>query len=297
MVRIAIICFLAAFACATVSAGQLRVMTYNIWVGFNNKQNLTDTAKWISEQNVDVLALQELRGISLEKLKSAAKTWGHPYAAIYNRKGGYPQGLTSKTPIENVVQFEPDDPRNLRGTLHAQTSGIHFFVVHFDPHNYLKRQIEADTVASRVRPLINADETVIVLGDFNAHAPADLNQLLKQAPLLEKWKRKETEKRGFRIFEESGIPDTSVLANLLGTGLTDHAEMPMGTFPTRILAPSEPLPVHAQKLERIDFILSHLGEPWTAAAINFPRDSILDTLSDHYPVIMELHGKSDNPSD
>lgn len=290
MSRIAIVFFMTAFSFVTASAETLRVMTYNTWIGFNKKQSLTETAEWISEQKVDVLALQELNGISLDKLKSTARTWGHSHAVIYNRKGGYPLGLTSKSPIENVVQFEPDDPRNLRGALYAQTSGVHFFVVHFDPHNYLKRQIESNAVAARVQPLINADETVIVLGDFNAHAPADLDQLLKQAPLLETWKTKETEKRGFHIFEESGIPDTSVLTNLLGTGLTDPAEMPMGTFPTRILAPSEPLPVHAQKLERIDFILSHLGEQWTAAATNFPRDSILDTLSDHYPVIMELHG-------
>ncbi len=290
------ICFLFGITCATVSAEPLRIMTYNVWVGFNKKQNLTDTAQWIAKQNVDVLALQELKGVSLEKLKSAAETWGHPYAVIYNRKGGYPQGLTSKKPIENIVQFEPDDPRNLRGTLYAQSAGIHFFVVHFDPQNYLKRQIEAAAVADRVRPLIEADKTVVVLGDFNAHAPADLSQLLKQSPLLKKWETKEKENRGFRIFDKSGAPDTSVLSKLLGIGLSDPAAMPLGTFPTRILSPNEPFADHTQKLHRIDYILTHLNAPWATATVSFPRDPILDILSDHYPVILDLNGESDEPA-
>ena len=72
--------------------------------------------------------------------------------------------------------------------------------------------------------------------------------------------------------------------------------MPLGTFPTRILSPNEPFADHTQKLHRIDYILTHLNAPWATATVSFPRDPILDILSDHYPVILDLNGESDEPA-
>ena len=82
------------------SAQSTKVMTYNVWMGFNKKQNLEVGADWIAAQNTDVLALQELKGFNQERLEQAARKWGHQYSVIFDRQGGFPQGLTAKTPIQ-----------------------------------------------------------------------------------------------------------------------------------------------------------------------------------------------------
>jgi len=78
-------------------------------------------------------------------------------AVIFARKGGFPQGLTSKTPIKKIKQIQPENK----------------------------------AVADRVKPLVDAGEKVVVLGDFNAHAIADNEFLSSQIALLDKWRAKE----------------------------------------------------------------------------------------------------------
>ena len=278
---------LAWFAAGAVFAQPLKVMTYNVWLGFNKKQHLEAGAEWIASQNVDVLALQELKGFNQERLEEAAKKWGHHHAVIFERKGGFPQGLTSKTPIKKIEQIQPENNPKLRGTLHCKTAGIHFFVVHFDPRNYLNRQKEVAAVAERVKPLVDAGEKVVVLGDFNAHSPADKAVMDTKLQLLEKWRAKEKEGARYRSFAENGELDYSVVRSLLNAGLVDPAKEPKGTFPTRLLAPEDSAEEHAAKLHRIDFILMDKSFA-KGSVLSFPRAEVLNEISDHYPVIMEL---------
>lgn len=83
------------------SQTNLKVMTYNIWNGFDwgkdtiRKENWI---KWIHDKNPDVLALQELCGYNEDKLKDDAVRWGHNYVKIL-KSDGYPVALTSKRPI------------------------------------------------------------------------------------------------------------------------------------------------------------------------------------------------------
>jgi len=270
----------------SISAEPLKVMTYNVWLGFNKKKNLDAGAAWIASQNTDVLALQELKGFDQGRLESAAKTWGHEHAVIFNRKGGFPQGLTSKTPIEKIEQIQPENNSKLRGTLHCKTAGIHFFVVHFDPRNYLRRQKESAAVAERIKPLVEAGEKVVVLGDFNAHAAADRPVLEKQTALMGKWCAKEKESKDFKAFNEAGKLDCSVLQVFFDVGLLDLSEASLPTFPTRLLFPDMPKAEFEGLGQRIDFIL--VSPSLADGKIRYPRDPDLDTISDHYPVILEV---------
>lgn len=264
----------------------VKVMTYNVWLGFNKKQNLAMGTEWIASQDVDVLALQELKGFDVERLEGAAKSWGHDYAVIFDRKGGFPQGLTSKTPIQKIEQILPEDNPKLRGTLHCKTAGIHFFVVHFDPRNYLNRQKEAEAVAVRVKPLIDAGEKVVVLGDFNAHSRADKHVIEAKVNLLEKWREKEKEGARYRSFDENGELDYTVIQTLFDAGLIDPAVGPKATFPTRLLFRETPDAEFVELQQRIDFIL--VSGAFGEAKIHYPRDPALDRISDHYPVIMSV---------
>ena len=113
------ISLIVLFSSSSLVAEPLQVMTFNVWLGFNKKQTLPKGIEWIAAQNINVLALQELKGFSQERLANAAKQWGHEYAMIFDRKGGFPQGLTSKTPIETFAQIQPEGSPSLRGTLHG----------------------------------------------------------------------------------------------------------------------------------------------------------------------------------
>jgi endonuclease/exonuclease/phosphatase family metal-dependent hydrolase len=207
---------------------------------------------------------------------------------MFKRPGGWPQGLTSGYPIEYVEEVVPEVGKGLRGTLYCQTAGIHFFVVHFDPHNFHKRQVEAKAVVERIAPLLKAGKAVIVLGDFNAHSAVDAEGLEKQTELLERWRIKEREKPGYHAFDNNGEVDYSVMQMFLEAGLVDPAENPPGTFPTRILSPDDDEEGHAAKVHRIDFILVDPGTARRVVKMSFPRDAALDTISDHYPVLLEL---------
>ncbi|VGO16286.1 hypothetical protein PDESU_04877 [Pontiella desulfatans] len=275
---------LAGLLVSAVVAEPLKVMTYNVWLGFNKKQHLEAGAEWIAAQHVDVLALQELKGFNQERLETAAKSWGHCYAMIFDRQGGFPQGLTSKTPIEKVEQIQPENNPKLRGTLHCKTAGMHFFVVHFDPRNYLRRQKEARAVVERVAPLVEAGEKVVVLGDFNAHALSDKSQLAKQAGLLEKWLAKEG--GSHRAFDDAGNLDFSVVQLFLDAGLVDLSVNPPATFPTRLHFPDMSAEEFEGLGQRIDYIFT--SSALAGGSIIYPRAAVLDTISDHYPLLLEL---------
>ena len=275
---------IALFMAGSALAEPLRVMTYNVWLGFGKKKTIDAGIKWIASQNCAVIALQELKGFNQKRLKIVAQKWGHNYAVIFDRKGGFPQGLTSKTPIEKIEQIQPENNPKLRGTLHCKTAGIHFFIVHFDPHNYLHRRKEASAVAKRVIPLVKTGEKVIVLGDFNAHSIADKEFLASQTVLLEKLRAKEDSRH--RAFDENGNLDFSTVQTLLDAGLTDPSTHSLPTFPTRLLFQETDPAEFSCLQERIDFIL--VSPPLAGGIILYPRDEVLNTISDHYPVIFEL---------
>lgn len=79
----------------------LRIMTYNIWNGFDwGKDSIRkeSTIEWIKSQKPDVLALQELCNYTEEKLKEDALKWGHQHVQLLKTEG-YPTALTSNRPI------------------------------------------------------------------------------------------------------------------------------------------------------------------------------------------------------
>ena len=82
--------------------GQLKVMTYNIWNGYDWGKDETRRAEvtgWIKRQDPDIVALQELCEYTSGKLEKDASFWGHPYSELL-KTTGYSVGITSRYPIE-----------------------------------------------------------------------------------------------------------------------------------------------------------------------------------------------------
>lgn len=242
--------------------GEFKVLNWNVYYGFDGKKTLPKASEWLKQQAPDVLALQELNGITEKQLEAYSKQWGHSYAAT-NKEKGFPMGLTSSKPIE-VIERAAEGYHH--GFLHCKTHGIHFFVVHLWP----TKPADLDRILAKVDVLIKKQERVIVLGDFNAQSKNDI------ASIKQRYKRK--------------LPSFNYTNETEATGLIDivHKHDPKAnvSYPSPIVIPKWLKSLDEVKARhcRIDFIFAskNLAKQSTSATIHI--DKVVDTISDHYPL-------------
>ncbi|MFT4567719.1 MAG: hypothetical protein ACI9FN_002686, partial [Saprospiraceae bacterium] len=125
-----------------VNGDNLKVVTYNIWNGFDWGRDFERRSKvqiWMAQQKPDIVALQELCAYSDEKLNEDAKAWGHHHSALL-KTTGYSVGLTSKYPI--IIKEKIFEGMH-HGALHCMSNGIDYLVVHLHPGSVKVRQEEA----------------------------------------------------------------------------------------------------------------------------------------------------------
>lgn len=245
----------------------LKIINWNVLYGFNHGQSVSDGTRWLQEQQPDIAAFQELNGISEAQLKEIAQNWEHSFA-VTHKESGFPVGLTSKFPItvheRKVEGFH-------HGYLHAETAGIHFFVVHFWPGKYQ----EANVILHQANALLKDDgERVIVLGDFNGSSRRDEDFLIKNATLRER-DYIYTDK-----LEAAGFIDI----------IAKHDPEAKISCPSPITIPrwSKDLDELKQRQYRIDFIFADpaLAKRSISGTIHLSPE--LDRISDHYPVVMDI---------
>lgn len=271
----------------------LKVMTYNIWNGFDwgkdtiRKENWI---RWIQDKNPDVLALQELCGYNEEKLKVDAAKWGHQYVKILKTQG-YPVGITSKKPItvkERVIETL------WHGLLHCETYGIDFFVVHLSPADCDFRLKEANIITDRVRN--NKIDQFIILGDFNAHSAFDGEWLKYNKSLLSKYSKKKPDSKYSNL--RLGEFDYSVISDFMSLPAIDICAKFVDinnryTFPTPVLIGTwQTANEVKQNKERIDYILTSPIISKSCTKVKIYHDEDTDTFSDHYPVMAEFNFKT-----
>lgn len=275
-------CSLFLALASTAPAVPLRILTYNVFYGFNHGKSPEVAAGWIATQKPDVVALQELNRYTQASLEETAKKWGHNHTVILKEKG-FPVGLTANSPIE-IIGKQLDGMWH--GYLHCKLRGTHLFVVHLSPSKHDFRMAEAKLLCAKIKPLLEAGESVIVLGDFNCSSPLDRGWL-EARPKDNDSLDEETAQRRAR----NADPAYAVMSQFLGLGLADlvHAKQPAeelerGTFATRLLPNYKTSEQRKHKTWRIDFLLadSALAKRCTSARI--PRDMETDLISDHYPV-------------
>ena len=244
----------------------LKIVNWNVLYGFNHKKSIKQGAKWIKKQAADVVALQELNGHTQAELEEVAAEWGHDHAAIL-KKGGFPVGLTSSQPIE-VIDLRVKGFHH--GYLHCKTHGIHFFVVHFWPGKYW----EADWILDKAAPLVERDEKVIILGDFNGNSRKDEDFLITNATLR---------KRDYTIVDKVEVK-----------GFVDivHKHDPKAKIsqPSSITIPRWTKDLEELKLKRyrIDFVFADRTFAKTSHSGTISLAKEIETISDHYPVIVEF---------
>jgi endonuclease/exonuclease/phosphatase family metal-dependent hydrolase len=265
-----------------VQAEPLRLLTYNVLYGFNHGKAAEVGAKWIAEQKPDIVALQELNGFTQDTLAQIAGKWNHDHAVILKEKG-FPVGLTANSEI-TVIEKRLDGMWH--GYLHGKVRGINLFVVHLSPSRHAFRMKEADLLCAKVQSLLKADESVLLLGDFNCNSPLD-REWLNARPKVEEVLDEETAKRR----AGNADPNFAVMSKFLKLGLIDlvHEKQPAvelerGTFATRLLPKYQTDEQRKHKIWRIDFILADPALAKRCSSARIPRDEEVDLISDHYPV-------------
>lgn len=269
----------------------LKVISYNIWNGFDWGKDLDRKTKfidWVNTQNPDVFALQELCGYTQEKLLADAKKWGHNYAEIL-KTSGYSVGITSKEPIK-VKEKILDDMHH--GGLHCNVYGIDIFVIHFSPFSHQKRREEAKIIMDKLSKLSTGQNKYLVLGDFNALSPFDAHLYKDKTGLLEERRTSEIEHDHVRNLLNDEL-EYGVLGSLLGYPLIDVVQKFTTSWEDRLSCPtqvfeSEKGEGRPKNATRIDYILSSpfLATKCVNAGVLNKKDTYY--LSDHYPVMAEF---------
>jgi exodeoxyribonuclease III len=275
---------------------QIKVMSYNIWNGFDwgkDKDREAAMVKWLKEQDADVIGFQELNDFTPGKLQALASQWGHPYSILL-KEDGYPIGITSKTPLVLKTKMIGG---MWHGMLHAQTQGIDFLVVHLSPQDWQFRRREAELLSEYIENVLiqTGQEKYMILGDFNAHSPFDINfdksnpTELRLAQKADSIRLAEKGAEAFINLRNNKI-DYSVMSKFFSMPLIDVvkpkvADSNLKSFPTPLvtghMAPSE----IATFQKRIDYILvSPYFEDRVihAEIINYGET---ERLSDHFPVV------------
>lgn len=268
----------------------LKVMTYNIWNGFDWGKDTLRRIKlqdWVNEQEPTVLALQELNNYTPQKLKVDARSWGHKYAVLL-KESGYSVGLTSAFPIQIKEKIQTGLHH---GALHCETAGIDFLVVHLHPGSISRRMEESEILLQKLEEIKRRTDHFFVLGDFNAHSPFDAHLYEPDGYFMNRLRKNNKGKRssGNLIMGEL---DYSVMASFLAFPLYDVVRnkttgmAERGTFPGRVLGhvTDETTSQLISRIERIDYILvsPSLKKHTMNAEVHNGEENWM--LSDHYPV-------------
>ncbi len=286
-----IVCLLFSLIQLPASASSLKIITYNIWNGFDwgkDENRHTRFLNWMKTQDPDVLALQELCGYTEEKLQEDAKIWGHPYAILLKTKG-YPVGLTSKKPIELKERMLQD---LWHGMLHVKTYDIDFFVVHLSPADCEFRMREASLISERIRAISKAK--FVILGDFNAMSPMDADLNLEKSKLLERYRAGDAKNEKYNNLRD-GEFDYSVMATFLALPAIDPAHARVKgkerySFPAPVLVGKyyDDDDHIKRSRQRIDYILLSPNLAQKCEDVRIFHDEVVGGLSDHYPVMATI---------
>jgi exodeoxyribonuclease-3 len=286
--------FFVVFSANAQEKYNLKVLTYNIWNGFDFGKDTLRSIKlgeWVDSKKPDVLALQELCSYTPEKLKEEALRWGHPYSFLL-KTTGYSVGITSKFPIELKEKILEGMHH---GALHCKIKGIDFLVIHLHPGSIKRRQEETKILLKKIEEIKGQNLNYMVLGDFNSHSPFDSDLYDPNGDFL-KGMRISNKGKGLDGNMVDDNLDYSVISSFLSISLNDVVQRyskgmsQRGSFPALALASNhdQSIKEFSLRLERLDYILvsPNLGKSCKNAQVFNKEDT--GYLSDHYPVFAEF---------
>lgn len=251
----------------------LKVMSYNILVGFSNDAKLRqDFAKWVELYNPDVILFQEVSNFTDDTFSSFASTFGHDYTVRTKTTTGIPTAISSKYPMIDVKMVVQT------GTLHhgyvsAVISGVRFFSVHLCPYEVdnerntyrIDRQDEIEIIMADANQY--ASTPVVLAGDLNSHNSFDRDSF----------------GNGYRYGDrDHGVYNTLKSTSFFDTYTLLNTEF-KSTWPVAEVAKNGP-----NVGARLDYMFVNSNLRSSVVFSDIIYSKVTDKLSDHYPTYVEI---------
>jgi exodeoxyribonuclease-3 len=250
-----------------------RILAYNVEIGFNNASKLLETAEWIRSYDPEVILFQEIARQDSKGFAEMARLWGHSYAAVAKPFTDYSIALTSRHPFE-IIETRTVDLHH--GYVLAKINGVYFMSIHTSPFDFQRRIHETAIYVRRIKPLLDAGEKLIMMGDFNNYSPKDKEPFDARLEKMDPAKREAYIKgRGKNM--NNGKYDYVSTQQLLDAGLVDVGY--------------DWMKEHGIKYSsRIDLALlsPNLKDDVVESFVEFPRWKYFREFSDHWPNILKL---------
>lgn len=275
----------------------LKIITYNIWDGFEHNPERRDRfVDFIREKEADIVMLDELVEFYGDSLQWLGERCGYPYTAILKEEW-YPVGVMSKTPIEikhkewSSIDEIFEQKRGLwHGLLHVRTADIDLLVTHLSPFDYQYRLNEAKRICFYADSV--GLKEYLVAGDLNSYSPYDAARLQGMKAWQEGSKKGDAKRPQWNNLTPEGMFDLTTQTYFLTHGLSDPVPLFITdpdkrvthpTFYSRHKQPGDSSVTERQR--RIDYILlsPDLMRRCVNAEIFYPEG-----ISDHYPVMVTL---------
>ena len=277
MKRFLLALILTAFACLHAQQPPAdeptRILAYNVEIGFNNAAKLLETAEWIRSYDPEVILFQEIARQDSKGFAEMARLWGHSYAAVAKPFTDYSIALTSRHPFE-IIETRTADLHH--GYVLAKINGVYFMSIHTSPFDFSRRIQETAIYARRIKPLLDAGEKLIMMGDFNNYSPLDKERFDGRLEKMDPVKRENYIKgRGKNM--NNGKYDYVSTQQLLDIGLLDVGFDWMKEH-------------NIIYWSRIDLALlsPNLKDDVVESYVEFPKAKFFSQLSDHYPNLLKL---------
>lgn len=260
------------------------VLNYNVLEGLEQKQERkTAFTKWVKKIDPAIISFQELNGFTHGSLDSFSRSYGHPYSVLL-REYGYPVGLTSKYPLEQVERVQIDE---YVGYVYAKVNQLyHVFVVHLDPFKAPNRLRQINFILAKANALPK-HEPILIMGDFNNISPIDSLAYADTSRIRRAIAMKQ---EGFELQNmRDGGYDYSVVEAMSAAGFYDSYQLNkkgfIATYPTEGYK-------HKQSYwggpSRIDYIWLNPAARKQLVQFNILKDKVTHRISDHYPIRIKL---------
>jgi len=261
----------------------VRLITYNVWYGFTKvPERKNRWIEWMKEQKPDVVSLQELNEYTPDMLAADASSWGHSYSILI-KEDGFPTGITSRYPIEDVHRYMDGFHH---GLLRVKIQEMIIYVIHLHPSNWEIRNREIDLIISDIKDQPK-NTPIILAGDFNTFSSFD-SVFYSHGKLEPFFMARDMKYNEINL--KDGHLDYSVLDKLRKNDLIDleyHMRPSYyyftGSFPTLIEKEGE----HGSQ-RRLDYVFTNKKLANQVIRAEIIADEITMKLSDHLPMIVDF---------
>lgn len=284
------VCLLLCFSFSMVYASgkpdlkksrSLKILSYNILEGLKDKEKRALFVRLVDSLQADVLTLQECNHFTHETFLKFAQELSYPYAVLLKEKG-YPPGIISKYPIENVQRITEGF---LHGYISAEIAGYQFVNLHLNPFMYVKRNAEMEAVIRHLDQLPKNSKTII-MGDFNSLSPQDSSYYNPNKQKLDKLIAHEATRAHIQNVNNGGF-DYSVISQLINKGYTDAWKYKNKSRFEKS-APSPVVKHDPDNDVRIDYIWVSTPLKSKIKSVFMIKNKHTDIISDHYPLVLVL---------